>query len=368
MNKILILIPANNARGGITNYYKILKKYFSNKVVYQYRGARNFPYRKGALHEYIRLFNDFAIFIVKLFDSNLKVIQTTTSLNPNAVKRDAVFILLAKLFKKKVIVFFRGWDLDYAEKIQESKLLKKIYFKADACIVLTRYAKTSLGKWGYKKKIYFGSTAVEDEMVSNLDKEKLFVKYENTKRTINLLFLARIEKGKGIYELIESFEILNSKYENFHLTIAGDGTEELKLKEYVETKRLSKVDFKGFVSGSSKVQLFSESHLFIFPSYTEGMPTSVLEAMAFGLPVVTTEVGALIDFFKNGQNGYMSKLPPNPSKIVSDIEHLILDKRLMKQISLNNYLYAKKHFLASQVAINNEEIFQEILNSKKDDK
>jgi glycosyltransferase involved in cell wall biosynthesis len=362
MNRILILIPADSARGGITTYYQTLKNYYSNQVIYQYRGSRNFPYRKGILNEKLRLLYDFTIFIQNLFKKNLKVIQTNTSLNPNSVKRDAIFILLAKIFKKQIIIFFHGWDIEFAKKIQNSYLFKKIYFKADAVILLSENSEKTMREWGYDKPIYRVTTAVSNDIIQNITTKTINDKFENNKQTLNLLFLARIEKQKGIYELIDTLEILNKTYNNLVLTIAGDGREEKAIREYISEKNIENVSFTGFVNNEEKIKVFNNNHIYIFPSYTEGMPTSVLEAMAFGLPVITTAVGGLIDFFQNEINGFMSDVPPKPSTFAKNISLLIENQDLMKSIALNNYYYAQANFLASKIAKQNESIFNEVIN------
>lgn len=359
------MIPADNARGGITNFYQTIKKYFPPNIIYQYRGSRTFPFRKNFSKEFKRIFVDYFYFLFTILTKNVTLIQTTTSLNPNALCRDAIFIILSKLFRKKTVVFFRGWDIDYADKIEGQKLFKYVFFKADSFIVLTDNAEKTLKRWGYKKNIYRGTTAVGNHLIQNLTKESIKNKFENDSKKIKLLYLARIEKRKGIYELIDTLQILNTIYDNIILTIAGDGREEKAIREYISKKNIKNVTFTGFVNNEEKVKVFNNNHIYIFPSYTEGMPTSVLEAMAFGLPVITTAVGGLIDFFQNGTNGFMSEVPPKPSKFAKNIMHLIENQELMKSIALNNFIYAQNTFLASKIAKQNENIFNEVINKNK---
>ena len=363
MNKVLILIPSEKARGGITNFYQTLSTYFPPNIIFQYRGSRNFPYKKSFLREYFRIINDIIKFIVLLLKKNITLVQTTTSLNPKAVKRDGVFLILAKIFNKKTIVFFRGWDLDYANSLKDNKIFKSAYFKSDAFIVLTNKAGETLREWGYKKRIYHETTVVDDNLVKTVNENTLLEKYKDINGKYKILFLARIEKRKGIYELVQTLELLNKKFDNIQLTIAGDGREEKNLRKFIQKQNIHNIIFKGFVENESKINVFLENHIYVFPSYTEGMPTSVLEAMAFGLPIITTAVGGLVDFFLNETNGFMSEVPPQPNKMAEDIIKLLKNKNLMKSISLNNYRYAQKKFLASKVVKNNEKIFYEIINS-----
>jgi glycosyltransferase involved in cell wall biosynthesis len=91
------------------------------------------------------------------------------------------------------------------------------------------------------------------------------------------------------------------------------------------------------------------------------MPNSVLEAMGFGLPVITTPVGGIIDFFEDNKNGLFVKMKSSIS-IKDKVELLINDKLLMRNIAVRNHQYARENFKASVVAKRNEEIFKTIMN------
>ena len=111
------------------------------------------------------------------------------------------------------------------------------------------------------------------------------------------------------------------------------------------------VEFLGALSGKDLIREFEMADLYLFPTcHAEGMPTSVLEAMAFGLPVVTRPVGGLCDFFENGKMGEMVD-SFEAVDFVPMVEKYLADKELTRQTSVYNHEYAKKHFLASQVAL-----------------
>ena len=91
------------------------------------------------------------------------------------------------------------------------------------------------------------------------------------------------------------------------------------------------------------------------------MPTAVLEAMVFGLPVVSRSVGGLKDFFINGKFGYITE-SRDPSVFAALIEKLIADRHLMTKMSVNCHNYAKKRFMASMVTARLENIYREVLS------
>ena len=94
--------------------------------------------------------------------------------------------------------------------------------------------------------------------------------------------------------------------------------------------------------------MYLDADLYILPTYQEGMATSVLEAMAFGLPVLSRPVGGVRDFWKNKDMGFLME-SLDSHDYAQQIEQLIGDSSLVEHISTFNRQYARDHFLASKV-------------------
>ena len=195
-----------------------------------------------------------------------------------------------------------------------------------------------------KCPIIVTTTKVDDRLLEGFDIS------ERKGDVKNILFLSRVEKEKGIYETIDAFRLLQKEFADLTLTVVGQGTELAAAKQYVITNGISNVVFTGRVQGDDLVAAFKKADLYCFPSYSEGMPTSVLEAMAFGLPVVTRRVGGLADFFEQGMMGFITD-SYSPQEFANAITKLKQDSALTQKISLYNYQYAKDHFMASKVAV-----------------
>jgi glycosyltransferase involved in cell wall biosynthesis len=168
--------------------------------------------------------------------------------------------------------------------------------------------------------------------------------------TVRVLFLARIERDKGIYETIEACSRLVAEGLPIHLTVAGDGSELASVKALAAEKLGSAVTFLGFILGDEKTRALREGDIYVLPtSHAEGMPASVLEALALGLPVVTRPMGGLKDFFKDGEHGYLMD-DTDPSTVASCVRELATNRSLWRSMSSAAHTYATGRFLGSQVA------------------
>ena len=198
-------------------------------------------------------------------------------------------------------------------------------------------------------------------MLKNFNiKEKIERAKKN--KVLKILFLARIEREKGIFETIDAFNMLVLKKLSVKLSIAGDGPALKEVKEYVNFLHINQyVNFLGYVTGKKKIETFISHDIYCFPTYGEGMPVSLLEAMAFGLPVVTRPVGGIKDFFENGKHGFLTN-NKDPKILAELMEKILKNDHLFKSISLYNHQFVKKNFMASKVAEKLKKIITSYVN------
>ncbi len=269
------------------------------------------------------------------------------------MKRDAYFLKIAKLMNCKVVVFFHGWDKKYLSQVlKKREPFSDVWFKADAFFVLASEFKNYLQQLNIKAPIHLTTTKVDNKLVENSPLKLM-------KEIKTILFLARVEKAKGIFTAIDTFEILKNNYPDLKMTVVGNGNALDSAKKYVSNKNLDKINFTGPLWGEDLKKEFLKADLYILPTHGEGMPTSVLEAMAFGLPIITRPVGGLIDFFQNEKMGYMIE-SLDAKDYAGKIEHLINNTEKVNNISSFNRDYAFKHFLASDVAKELESVLMKI--------
>jgi glycosyltransferase involved in cell wall biosynthesis len=123
----------------------------------------------------------------------------------------------------------------------------------------------------------------------------------------DIIFFGRLQQKKGIFELIDAVKMLSSRGTDIRLLFVGRGTEEFELKSLIAEHSLeNKIKIAGYVSEFSKlIHLLSSSKIFVLPSYTEGIPRSMVEAMYLGIPVIVTPVGGIKYIIIDGENGFL---------------------------------------------------------------
>jgi len=361
MKKLLILVPGSEAQGGIVNYFNVLRPEFGTHITYFYRGNRNWPVRSNLASELFRAILDVFGFIRILVSRKFHIIQINTSLDKNSMIRDGLFAILCRIFLQKYIVFYRGWDLQDEQRIGDKylRLFKFAFFKAKLSLVLSKYVEQVLYNWGYSGSVLVETTLVDANLLSGFDINHRTQK--RLKQSFSILFLARIEIEKGIYELLEAYRSVKKSYPWISLIIAGAGSETERVKKLILEWTLEDVRLFGYLRGAVKAKIYSEADLYVLPSYTEGMPNSVLEAMAFGLPIITTPVGGLTDFFNESMGRFVEIRCID--QIRSAIEEFIKDNEINIKISRFNYDYSKKYFTSDVVAKRLNEIYNTLLDN-----
>lgn len=351
MMKILIVVPSFRLMGGVSFHFMGLDKFWKSKVCYSTQGHR--PH----IPAWLCLLPDFLSYIFKMLWFRPDVVFLNPSFYPYPMVRDAVYLLAAKMLGRKVVCMFHGCDAAYAKRQEENtSWWVKQYNRSSKIFVLSSDFKSLMQRLGIHAPFVLTTTEVNDALLDDFD-----VSCRNGE-VRNILYLARIDRNKGILETIKAFVMLQQKYPYLCLNICGNGEPAFvkEVEEYVEKKHIQGVSFHGRVSGKQKVEAFADNDIYILPSYSEGMPTSLLEAMAFGLPVITRPVGGVPDFFENGKMGYMLD-SFEPEDFANKIELLMQNKKLCRDISLFNHQYACSRFMASSVAAELESEIEKVI-------
>lgn len=148
----------------------------------------------------------------------------------------------------------------------------------------------------------------------------------------NILYMGVLIPRKGLFDLLNALLLLKqqNKLSGKRVIIAGTGADEKKLKEYCEENGLlENVVFAGQAAGEEKTRLLRESQVTVLPSYNEGLPISILEAVSYGMPVVSTDVGDISAAVHNGVNGYLIQ-PGDTEALAEKLNEACQKERFVK--------------------------------------
>ena len=260
-----------------------------------------------------------------LFHPEIKIVHVQGSVGAS-FWRKAIFIYIAKFFHKKVV-----WHMHagrFAVFYQQHRYaVRKVVDKSDVIIALSEY-------WKEYFKNEFPTKRVE--IIKNVISAPVVHKQQTGYFT--LLFLGLLGKNKGIYDLLECIRDHKVEFQGkLKLYIGGNGEIE-HVKQLIKEYGIADiVIFEGWVSGDKKIELLNKSDAYILPSYKEGLPISILEAMGYGMPIISTPVGGIPEIVSNGENGYLVE-PGNKEDIYKAIMSLLNDADLrnrMGRISLS---------------------------------
>ncbi len=150
-----------------------------------------------------------------------------------------------------------------------------------------------------------------------------------------LVYVGRLSAEKGVPILFDSLSLLNTRGYDIELTLLGDGPDRSYLENLAkETGVTTKVTFGGFVDQETIAKTLRESDIFVLPSFAEGIPVALMEAMAIGIPVIATYVGGITELVVDQQTGQVV-FPSDPVALADAIGRYVDDQAFCKTIAHN---------------------------------
>jgi glycosyltransferase involved in cell wall biosynthesis len=259
------------------------------------------------------------------------------------------------------VVFFHGWDKNYVRHLRrfQRHALGWSLSLADAVLVLAKEFQRDLLEFGVRSDVFVETTVVDDGLFDELGQAPLA---RSSRSSVTLLFLGRVEREKGVFEAVDAYALATKSCASLRLLVAGDGHALEPLRDYIRRLGLEGITLLGHVGGNEKTRVLSEGDIYILPTrHAEGMPITVLEAMAAGMPVITRPVGGIADFFEDGVMGSLLE-DCSPATIARHVERLARDRGLRARMGVFNRDYASRRFLASQAARRLEDLYASFLS------
>lgn len=318
--KVLMLGEALDRQGGIVSVEKLIIQNLSPDIPLEFLPTLT----DGAA---IRKLFFFLIAIAKLFwiliFKDIDIVHIHISERGSAF-RQSITTLIATSFGKPVVIHTHGCNFHiFFENLSEAaqNWLRWTFSKCSQFITLS-------DSW---KSYYVQNLRLEPKkvvvMLNPVQLPDLAYK-QSSDNHLNLLFLGRIGKRKGAYDLVQAFSIFAQGQKTCaRLTLAGDG-EGNEIRALIKNLQLSdSVDVLDWVDQAEKDSLLSKTDIFLLPSYNEGLPMALIEAMSWALPVITTPVGGIPELVSHNQNGLLIE-PGNIQQLSVAIGDLTKDKDL----------------------------------------
>lgn len=350
--RALVNTPDLSLGGGVAAYYRTLRKRLPENIDYFTIGARDG--NGDGLRQSLRLLKDYASYARRVAAGKYSILELNPSVGTKALLRDGVFLLIGKLFGKRVLLFFHGWDPGCERKIRKSfpGAFRAICSLADGCVVLASEFHRNLRDLGYTGPVFLETTAIDDEIIES-------ARPRDDGARFRVLFLARLERDKGIFEALDAYALAREAFPDMEMIVAGDGPSAEAVRHRARERQVQDVRFVGALSGGAKAAAFNSAGCYLLPTYHEGMPVSVLEAMAYGVPVITRPVGGICDFFRHGEMGFL-ETSTRPQAFAHWICELARDPDLCRRMGEHNRAVARERFAASKVAARVLQIFESV--------
>lgn len=252
---------------------------------------------------------------------------------PISTIRKCLFLPLAKCLGKKIIIHFHAFSPETTIGGRYQEIYRYLFKRADKVIVLSNYWKSAVNNafhLGDKVCVVY-NPCTSEVLPTEFVKKK------------QVLYAGTVNARKGYDDMIRAFSLIAPNFPDWKIVFAGNGEID-KGKTLAEKLNISaQTVFLGWVNGEVKDKAFKESEIFCLPSYAEGFPMAVLDAWAYGLPVITTPVGGIPDIAKDRENMLLFE-PGDIEGLASQLKLMITDDTLRNKIAKQSYLLSKSTF------------------------
>lgn len=257
------------------------------------------------------------------------IVHINSSLNAKAWWRDLAYVVVAKLCGARVVFQKHGGEIhEFARNPLFAAFVKAALKLPDALVVLSQ---PELQAW---RGFVPGQTVAA---VPNGIDAALYLKYNrqpaHPSAPLKLIYIGRLAPRKGLAETIEALALARAAGVTARLVLTGSGPEEARLRTRVRSLGLAhQVTFAGPAWGDYKARLLNNADVLLLPSYSEGLPYSLLEGMAAGVVPVVTPVGAIPEVVSDGVHGRFVPLQ-NSQAIAKIIISLDADRPALARMS-----------------------------------
>jgi glycosyltransferase involved in cell wall biosynthesis len=359
---VLLISPAPAAHGGVVEYIETLKAHLKNCRVITCAVGSTSVRTESIVRVAARLLYTPLRIALLVSRGPVDLVHINPSLVYKALVRDGLILLAMRLLCfRNVLVYFHGWQWPVAERIHRNSILRRLFvwlLNGTASVtVLAPEFKEFLITIGIKPELIICTrTMFDGALLRSMPSD------QPTTRPF-ILYMSRFIRGKGVHELLDAFAGIAAEFPGIDLVMAGAGEEENALRVKAAAYGLQpRIFFPGYVTGPEKYTLLQQCTLFVLPSFCEGLPIALLEAMAAGKPLLTSKVGAIPHYIREPDNGIVLTTVSIDS-IQTALRQLLSNPDYCHSTGEHNKAYAWQKFEASIVTQEMEALYLRIAAS-----
>lgn len=287
----------------------------------------------------------------------------------------ASFVLVSKLLGRKVTSRIGGSHFDKTYDREHYILrwvMKFTIGRLDALIVRADSIKETFLQFLPEDKLWLVRIGLPASMFEHVSLSK-----ELASGSRNVLFIGYISKAKGALDLLSVIPQIVEEHPDANFHFAGEMMKQERNVTFVESSKMPEEEFSkaqrdprleehiellGVLAGEDKIEAISNASIFVLPSYAEGFPFAVLEAMLAGKAVITTPVGALPEVFVDGEH-LLYVEPGNTEQLAKAISDLLADDAFRQRIGYNARYYVQTNLNLDVLATKMDEVFRAVMDT-----
>ena len=182
---------------------------------------------------------------------------------------------------------------------------------------------------------------------------------ERGNATDDVLYLGKLGTRKGIYDLINAVKPLLNRHPKLAVFCGGDGDVEKVRQEVSRQGRIERIHVLGWVGQQERTELLNRCQIYVLPSYAEGLPVAIIEAMQAGLAIIATKVGGIPEMLQQGMNGLLVT-PGDVPELTEALDKLLTDRSYRRQLGQSARQTYISRYSEAQVMPQIEVIYQEL--------
>ena len=341
---------------------------------------------KGGAKKLLRFAGSFFMLFYKLLVHRYDLCYLAITCHGVGFLKDAPFVLLCKLFGRRIVIHQHNKGMSGCIGRWPYRWLIPYIYKHARVILLSWHLYPDIAQAVKREQVMICANGIAAEQQVNCDDSQVNVAEQRLKDsqsqgddspatplrltsssaainrseaasltahrsplTVNLLFLSNLIPSKGVYVLLDACKILKDRGLSFQCNFVGGESKEMDRRAFEEAVKERGLEgcvlYHGPKYGEEKEQYWRMADVFVFPTFyhNECMPLTILEAMQHGLPVVSTDEGAVPDMVVDGENGFVCRRK-DAEGLAQALERLLQDETLRHRMGAEGYRRYKENF------------------------